>query len=647
MGLDLNNDYDSVKSKIKAYQTTVESKKDFLTSIKNNSGDNFEQAKKSHFSNLNEWGQTIDGVNADRKKQLQESAKTQLDQLTEIFMVSSSVGGNSKSLDKLFDVYNQTILNTRDRIKEMFIKEIIKAAGCSEEQQFTTSPLYIKVQSIDLYKKLYEDPNSATGSLLYEKDDTLNGGFPYAMNRQLYSRLQNKGFSFSQEYGSDYIGASVNPIMDLEYVDQDDNGNFGDYIKVTPKNKNLSVGSITQFLYDYYSSINLLDIDELITILMDNLTKAVTMDLNVDINFDREQLKIEKLLQRILGLCFDNGKEIDVSGIAKLSVLDNIDESFFELTSNDLRTIENELDNIQKGVTEFTDCDNVKLPVNTEAIIEQIKNIRDEDNDTKKMEAFKGAIDSLADNEEWKSIIPNININGSMKFDLLGIIPKGIMQALLSPKNVLGIMVVFKAVQNFIVDQIETLEDFFNEFKDLVIEVMSKIGAIFVEELFKEIEKNLTILVRLIIEEIATESKENYSKMIFTIINYAILVADGLKDWRQCKNVVDDLLKLLQFTGNILGIGLPAFSLSLARLLPGQSQTRAFSNYIEELQKAGIPTGDLPDGSPNLMLQGALSMIEGQHKEMVENGKVEVAIDPLSVVGGATTGVVKAYGKSY
>ena len=83
-------------------------------------------------------------------------------------------------------------------------------------------------------------------------------------------------------------------------------------------------------------------------------------------------MKIEKLLQRILGLCFDSTKEIDVSGIAKLSVLDNIDESFFELTSNDLRTIENNLDNIQRGVTEFTDCDNVKLPLDKDAIINNL-----------------------------------------------------------------------------------------------------------------------------------------------------------------------------------------------------------------------------------------------------------------------------------
>lgn len=647
MGLDLSNDYKQVKTKISAYQTTVESQKNFVTAKKNNAGDNFEKAKNTQFSNLNEWGQTVEGYTSEKKKQLQDNVKSQLDQLTEIFMVSSSVGGDSKSLDKLFDIYNQTILNTKDRIKEMFITEVIKAAGCSEEQQFTTSPLYIRVQSVDLYKKLYEDPNTKNGSLLYEKDTTPNGSVPYAMNRELYNRMKNLGFSFSQEYGSDYLGASTNQIFDIEYVDQDNNGNLGDYFKVTLKNQNQSVGSVTQFLQDYYSSIDMIDIDELLSIIMDNLTNAISIDLGVDIDFQREQLKIEKFLQRILGLCFDNTKEIDVSGIAKLSVLDNIDESFFELTSNDLRTIENDLDNIQRGVTEFTDCDNVKLPLNREAIINNLLDGRNETTESKKMEAFKGSIDSLADNQEWKSIIPNVNIDGSIKFDLLGIIPKGIMKTLLSPKNLLGVMVVFKSVQNFIVDQIENLEDFFNEFKDMVIEIMSKIGAIFVEELFNEIKKNLTVLVRLIIEEIARESRDARARMIFSIINTVILVGELVSDWRQCKSVVDELLALLSLAGSQLDIGMPAFALSLSRFLPGMSETRMFANHIEELQKSGIPTGDLPDGSPNLMLQAAFSQIKGQFKEMQENGKTEVSIDPLSIVGGATTGVVKAYGKSY
>ena len=307
MGTDLNQDYKSVKSKIQAYKTTSESKKDFKQSVKDNAGDNFAKAKDKAFSNLNEWGDTAQGITEQKKKQLQDTVKTQLDQLTEIFMISAKSSEKkveSKSVDKLLQIYKETILNTKDRIREIFIKETISALGCSEEQTFTTSPLYLKVQSVDIYKKLLNNPDGDTEQFIYEKDTTPNGDIPYAMNKQLYHRTQNLGVSFGQEYGNNYIGASRNPIMDITYVDQDNNGNFGDYFKIQLNQNPNQINSVTQFLQDYYTSIDMIDIDELITVIMDNLTNSVSFKLGVDIGFKEEQTKLAKLIQRILGLCF-------------------------------------------------------------------------------------------------------------------------------------------------------------------------------------------------------------------------------------------------------------------------------------------------------------------------------------------------------
>ena len=149
-----------------------------------------------------------------------------------------------------------------------------------------------------------------------------------------------------------------------------------------------------------------------------------------------------------------------------------------------------------------------------------------------------------------------------------------------------------------------------------------------------------------LIENIARESKNAQARMIFSIINTVIIVADLVTDWRQCKSVVDELLQLLSLAASKLNLGLPASVLSLASFLPGMSETRTLANIIEELQKSGIPTGDMPDGSPNLFVQSMSSQINGQQKEMQENGKTEITIPPLAVVGG-TTLPVKASGKSY
>jgi len=229
------------------------------------------------------------------------------------------------------------------------------------------------------------------------------------------------------------------------------------------------------------------------------------------------------------------------------------------------------------------------------------------------------------------------------------IIPLSIMQILLSPKNLLGFMAMFKAIQNNIVDFIEDLVDFFKNFKNFLVEVMSKIGAIFVEELFEAIKRNISELVRVLISEIATEARDARARMIFTILETVLVLSEGFQDWRRCKSVLDELFALLKIAGRQITGGLPPFTLGLSEFLPGMSETRTFANYIEQLQKSGIPTGDLPDGSPNLMAQANLASIKGQFKEMHENGKTEIFIPALAVaaVGGGTTLPQKAVGKSY
>jgi hypothetical protein len=71
--------------------------------------------------------------------------------------------------------------------------------------------------------------------------------------------------------------------------------------------------------------------------------------------------------------------------------------------------------------------------------------------------------------------------------------------------------------------------------------------------------------------------------------------------------------------------------------LPGYSANRAFINQIEQLQKLGLPTGPLPDGSPNLGLIAGFAALQGQSKELNENAKVEFAIPPLPVAGVVTS----------
>jgi hypothetical protein len=661
---DLKNQYKQFTDKVESYYTVDKARSDEKRIKKEKSQNNFEKKKADAFSTLNEWGNTAEGVTDDFKKQMQAFKENQLDAITKLFLITDSKAtqqnpkGNStqnkkpnygkKTVDTLTSCYNNAILATKSRIPEIFAKEVISTLGCSEEQTYDVSPLYIKVESIDLFKILKEDPSSQPGVLYYESQTTPNGSIPYSMDRELYNRLGNVGQSFNTQYGSNYIGASSNQLFDIEYVTIDGNGNPGNFYKVTMNSRVNNINKVTDFLVDYYSSIEMLNLDVFITNVLNLLLGAFSFKLNIGVDQLRDQTKFEKILQRVLGLCFDQTEEIDVSGNAKLSVLDLIDESFFELNSTELKEIDEKINNIKRGVVEFTDCNNVKVPVNYDATLKYAQDAMGQSNDTDKLNALADAINGLSQDENWKLLLPNIDIDGSVKFDFLKQIPIALMMTILSPKVLLGLMMLVKALKNNIADFVEDLNSFLSAFKDLIIQTMSKIGAIFVEELVKQIKKNIKRLVQNISIDIIKESKDARIRIITSLIATALTVAQLVRDYRRCKSVIDELIYLLKIVrANFSQSQLPTFSLALSAGLPGMSQTRAFSNVIEEMQKSGLPTGDLPDGSPNLMLQSKLSDLNGFFKEMQENGKTEIFIPPLTITPAGVTLPSKGFGKSY
>jgi hypothetical protein len=312
-----------------------------------------------------------------------------------------------------------------------------------------------------------------------------------------------------------------------------------------------------------------------------------------------------------------------------------------------LRNIESEIDNIKKGVVEFTDCNNVKLPMKAEETIQFLQDIRDNFNtDGEKLEQLSKFSTEIGDNEDWNFLLPNLNFKLSIQQDLIKVIPTAIMATLLSPKNLLGLFAMFKALGNTFVDQIQDLQEFMNRMKTFLVEVMSKIGALFVEELFNAIKQNVDSIILALLNDIRKESQESTVRIVTSVLSSAMIVASLISDWRRCKSVIDELLALLQLAVGRLNLGLPLFILALAGSLPGVSETRTFARIIEELEKAGLPTDDLPDGSPNLMLQSVLSQIKGAKKEKDENEYTEIYIPPLTMTPAGVTLPSKGVGKS-
>jgi hypothetical protein len=79
--------------------------------------------------------------------------------------------------------------------------------------------------------------------------------------------------------------------------------------------------------------------------------------------------------------------------------------------------------------------------------------------------------------------------------------------------------------------------------------------------------------------------------------------------------------------------------------MDGYSESRAFIGAIEEMQKLGIPTGPMPDGSPNLEVLSKLAQMKAMANEEAENGKVQIAVGALSITPAGLTVPTSAFGK--
>jgi hypothetical protein len=60
----------------------------------------------------------------------------------------------------------------------------------------------------------------------------------------------------------------------------------------------------------------------------------------------------------------------------------------------------------------------------------------------------------------------------------------------------------------------------------------------------------------------------------------------------------------------------------------------------------GIPTGPLPDGSPNLSVLQMFGQMKAMANEEAENGKIQIAIPPLTMTPSGLTVPASGFGKN-
>ena len=695
---DLNQGQIEVKNKISAIKNFAQ--------VSNSEKKLKRSAGNSESQGIPDIASSLDNASKDQKRYLKPPPNS-FDQVLE--MIGLTSGNGSETLKYLKKKLLLTATKIEPEIKKIITKNAIKALGCSQEQTFqgftstflelnplSTLPvgqgIYVPIESMDISGMLKTTTDSKIGKVVYEKPNPnvienvykpYKGKVPFPMNKEFNNRLQGTFVtdSFNGEYGKYYQGVSNQDLFDFQYSPTNQFGVDQACFKVALISKvdptltvtGGTVNKVIDFLEDYYGTIKLFDTTDFTAVIMNALSGAINIKANLTSDEISKQSQFMLILQRILGLCFDSRREIDVSGVSKIAELDGVDESFFELTEIDLRNIDVQISNIQNGVMELVDCDNVKLPVDYETIIDGLIELRETENLSPALEVNKiiAISDSLVQNPDWKVLLPT-NLNFQVfDEDFIKKIPLSVAGAVLSPKVLFPIFVLMQSLEsnatnsfnsavtsantfiqsantigNSVNNLINSNVDFLKTFKKFNIEMVAEIGAIFVTELFNILKKDLINLMKPIIADIGSEALKAKLQMIERLITIALIINQiviGVKDYKKCKSLIDDILIILNLISSLAppGSKIPKVLLLLADFLPGTSASRASINTIEELQKLGIPTGTLPDGSPNLMLLFNLASNKGTKKESAQNGKIQaigISADgkPVRISGKST-----------
>lgn len=636
MAIDIDSDLEAAKKKAKVYKRYEQYKKDYVE-LQKKAGSSQENANKKITKRL-------DNFSEKRKKQKEKITSF----VDELIKQLKELKGSGLETDKLIKrIFVNSLKKIKPEIKQLIIDEAKKALACSGIQgyQFNTT-YYIPVKSIDLFGTLEQSTNDRIGKLFYEVSATTFNQFPYSMNRQLYDRTQNLNQPYTAVAGNNYLGTSQQNLFDITYVESyfdiiSQQTKQGSFFKVDLKPRS-NFPIIDEFLADYYSTIDILDYKTFFTNLVDYVTGAISFgrgDGKLKLSSIQKALFI---MQRILGLCSDSNKEISVGGTSKVSEIDNIDESFYELNEVDLRIIEQNVSNIKLGVIEFEDCDNIKVAMNLEAVLTALDNLNfnEDTSDVNEINDALGIIYPVIDDD------PTFKLSVDEGF--FSNFVKALLNTVLSPKTILPIMVVAGMVNQPIWEGISNIEDFQKKFKTFFNEVLTKISAIFTKAIFDELKKEIKTLIKLLLGDIVDEKKKKKYQMILSLVAILPALTKVVKDFRECKSVLDELLQLLNLGIKKLNVSgdIPLPLLLSAKFLDGYSPTRAFLNTIAIFEDLGIPTEPMPDGSPNEFLVAVKAMIDGNSQESAENGKVAIGIGPLTITPAGITIPKDSYGKS-
>lgn len=495
---------------------------------------------------------------------------------------------------------------------------------CNSTTTMGQDSLLISPKEIDFMDMLKVSPDSTTGKLMYESTSpNINNDIKF--NRVLYDTFTAvEPYNFTVKNGGNLFSVTWNSAEQKYSV------------------TNLtSTTRITDFLDNYYNSIEFPDIDHILKTAMFMILGGETKESSAVKNGTKN---LNRLSSKLFSLCGKPSTDQPLLNTPNTELTeDETDiENYFDFDDVEGIDLDDE-DGWDRRVLKFRDCNNFETEMNSIYPEDFVYQLDKKPIDTNIIDTInKAAIDAYEEAESGLSL-PGFQL--SLLKSYIKKIPRAIIAALLSPKIFFPIVVSFRLLKGVILSAKELMKALYNLFFNLVKSAFWK----FIREFWGLVKKDLLSFVKKIAAQILLNKLKKIKLIIQTLIN---IIKKVLKtDIGSCTDIFNSMLRTITSALNkSVKIPIPGLLLVYSELLPGFSSDRAYMNIIERAQASGINMGPIY-GTENKLPLLIKSIVDGYSEEMDTNSYVKVALKPTVIPaapGGAIISpLVEGVGKTF
>lgn len=359
------------------------------------------------------------------------------------------------------------IESTIKTILKLLIKETF-SCGISPTIpiQYITTGIDVDLKRIDFFDTLKVDPNSSVGTSTYGNPST-------DFNLFLYNTVQQP--TIPNAWKNLLIISYYNPNTPV-IVDGTVKYNVIN-IKIHPSYINKP---IFNFLNDFIDSIRFLPERTTVPKILDTLFGVLTASLNKDFKIIQEEVKFEKMVEKIIS----NGDNQEIE----------VDNSFFTFTNDELFEIEETATLRQSGKTLLKECSNTPSTISLSGVTELSTNLNNATNSTQVKNILTKSLSSLSSESSSDVSDEDKNLAEALFFkNLIKSFIKVIVKSIAGPAITTVLSIYFKLAYgvinyNSVIDFVKNnAKMYIDIIKEAVIKTVQRVLLSFLFNVLKEL----------------------------------------------------------------------------------------------------------------------------------------------------------------